>query len=185
MRSHLYRHAGLSLSPRPTELRTPTIPSEEKPTAPSHTRADPAITAIRITLELAGHDLTEILLSRVAQEHGSPYLTVRYNPDDSEDFRRKEKVTAAYARALQDAGWHGALDMGALVLIPGVPPQDTAADSFVAAWSIGVEYAIEAQGAADQARERQLDAGITEALWEVTDAAGRIKQVLTQDPDLS
>lgn len=140
---------------------------------------------MRIALEQAGHDLAEVLVERVAPEGQSHYIVVRYNPLNSDDFAHEETTTTSYTGTLQTAGWQAALDLGSLVLIPGIPPQDTAPDSFIATWSIAVECAVDGQGAADQARERQLDAAVTEALWEVTDAAGRTTQVLTQDPDLS
>ncbi|WP_274036282.1 hypothetical protein [Streptomyces sp. MMBL 11-1] len=149
------------------------------------TSADPAVTALRIALEQAGHDLAEVLFQRVELENQSHYVVVRYNPLDAEKFKREEEMSTSYSETLQQAGWQAALDLGSLVLVPNIPPRDTAPDSYIASWSISIDCAINDQGAADQARERQLDTGITEALWDVTDAAGRSTQVLTQDPDLS
>ncbi|MFJ1662581.1 hypothetical protein [Streptomyces anthocyanicus] len=149
------------------------------------TSADPAITALRIALERAGHDLAEMLVERVELENQSDYIVVRYNPLDAEDFKREEEMSTSYSATLQEAGWQAALDLGSLVLVPNIPPRDTGPDTYIASWSIAIDCAVNNQGAADQARERQLDLGITEALWDVTDAAGRSTQVLTQDPDLS
>ncbi|MET8605551.1 MULTISPECIES: hypothetical protein [Streptomyces] len=149
------------------------------------TSADPAITALRIALEQAGHDLAEVLVKRVEMEDQPHHVVVRYNPLDAEDFKQEEEMSSSYCETLQQAGWQRALDLGSLVLVPNIPPRDTAPDSYIASWSIAVDCAVDHQGAADQARERQIDTGITEALWEVTDAAGRSTQVLTQDPDLS
>ncbi|MFI1189660.1 hypothetical protein [Streptomyces californicus] len=149
------------------------------------TLADPAITALRIALEQAGHDLAEVLVERVELVDQLHYVIVRYNPFDAENFKREEEMSTSYRDSLHQAGWQGALDLGSLVLVPNIPPRDTAPDSYIASWSIAIDGAVNNQGAADQARERQLDTGITEALWDVTDAAGRSTQILTQDPDLS
>ncbi|MFE6273940.1 hypothetical protein ACFVQ9_34705 [Streptomyces goshikiensis] len=147
------------------------------------TETDPAIAAVCTALADARHDLGEVIVARPGDT--ARFLIVRFNPVDSEDFDAEGEMHAAYTVALRAAGWRDALDLGELVLVPEVPLADTGPGTFTAAWAITIGHATDVQDAADQARERQLDLGVTEAVWTVADSVGRTATVHTQDPDLS
>ncbi|MFI1765315.1 hypothetical protein ACH41H_25095 [Streptomyces sp. NPDC020800] len=147
------------------------------------TETDPAVAAVRTALADPSHDLGEVIVGRPGDT--ARFLIVRFNPVDGEDFDAEGEMHAAYTIALRAAGWRDALDLGDLVLVPEVPLADTEPGTFIASWAITIDRATDVQDAADQARERQLDLGVTEAVWTVTDSVGRTATVHTQDPDLS
>ncbi|WP_372412791.1 hypothetical protein [Streptomyces luteireticuli] len=107
-----------------------------------------------------------------------------FNPYGPDAWDQEEEQHAAYTATLRKAGWCNTLDLGRLVLVPGVPTTSSHAP-FTATWSIAIDDASSPQQAAEHARERQIDTGITEALWEVRDAVGRTHTVFTADPDLA
>ncbi|MFG2210990.1 hypothetical protein [Streptomyces sp. NPDC048638] len=150
-------------------------------TSPS--QADPAVSAIRAALDSAGHGLAEVLVTR--PDHGADHIVVRYNPLSSDTWDLEEERNAALTKTLRHAGWESAVDLGTLVFIPEVPLPTTAPATFVATWRIAIDDVHDAQEAADEARGRQLDTGITESIWQVTDAVGRTRSIHCSDPDLS
>ncbi|MGN4161602.1 hypothetical protein ACRWOO_18355 [Streptomyces sp. NEAU-PBA10] len=150
---------------------------------PMTAQADPAVSAVRAALDAAGHELSELLVFR--PDLGATHLVVRYNPLSSDTWDLEEEQNAAFAKTLRRAGWESAVDLGALVFIPDVPAPSTAPRTFLAAWRIAIDDVDDAQQAADEARGRQVDLGITESLWTVTDAVGRSRAVHCSDPDLS
>lgn len=150
---------------------------------PTTAQADPAISAVRAALDAAGHKLSELLVLR--PDRGAEHLVVRYNPLSSDTWDLEEEQSTAYAETLRRAGWESAVDLGALVFIPHVPVPTTAPKTYVASWRIAIGNVDDAQQAADEARERQLDPGVTESLWTVTDAVGRSRTIHCSDPDLS
>ncbi|MEU4077669.1 hypothetical protein [Streptomyces venezuelae] len=150
---------------------------------PTTAQADPAVSAVRAALDAAGHELSELLVFR--PDLGVEHLVVRYNPLSSDTWDLEEEQNTAYAKTLRRAGWESAVDLGALVFIPDVPAPSTAPKTYVASWRIAVDDVDDAQQAADEARARQLDPGVTESLWTVTDAVGRTRTIHCSDPDLS
>ncbi|MFF9786315.1 hypothetical protein [Streptomyces nigrescens] len=144
---------------------------------------DRAVSAVRAALDAAGHKLSELLVFRL--NHDAEHLVVRYNPLSSDTWDLEEDHHTGYTKTLHHAGWTSAVDLGALVFIPEVPAPATAPQRFIAAWRIAIDDVDNAQQAADEARGRQLDPGITESMWTVTDAVGRTRTVHCFDPDLS
>ncbi|MBQ0888589.1 hypothetical protein KBZ94_27330 [Streptomyces sp. RM72] len=147
------------------------------------TQADPAISAVRAALDAAGHELSELLVFR--PDRDAEHLVVRFNPLSSDTWDLEEEQSTAYAKTLRRAGWENAVDLGALVFLPDVPAPTTAPKTYVASWRIAVDGIDDAQQAAEEARARQLDPGVTESLWTVTDAVGRTRTIHCSDPDLS
>lgn len=139
--------------------------------------SDPAITAVRATLSAGGHDLRELLILSFGTE--PRYVVVRYNPWGDTGGHEQDHC-AAYARTLRQAGWARALDLESLVLVPDVPQAATEPGQYIATWQIAAEGTDPASAAAE-ARERQLDSSVTEALWTVTDHLGRTTTVTTSD----
>lgn len=150
---------------------------------PTTSQADPAVSAVRAALDAAGHELSELLVIR--PDLGAEHLVIRYNPLSSDTWDLEEDQNTAYAETLRRAGWESAVDLGALVFIPDVPAPTTAPKTYVASWRIVVDGVDDAQQAAEEARARQLDPGVTESLWTVTDAVGRTRTIHCSDPDLS
>ncbi|MER8118956.1 hypothetical protein [Streptomyces sp. NPDC094031] len=150
---------------------------------PTTAQADPAVSAVRAALDAAGHELSELLVFR--PDRDADHLVVRFNPLSSDTWDLEEEQTTAYAKTLRRAGWESAVDLSALVFIPYVPAPTTAPRTYTASWSIAVDNVDDAQQAAEEARERQLDPGATESLWTVTDAVGRTRTVTCSDPDRS
>ncbi|MCX4826740.1 hypothetical protein OG883_44670 [Streptomyces sp. NBC_01142] len=150
---------------------------------PTTAQADPAVSAVRAALDAAGHELSELRVFR--PDHGAEHLVVQYNPLSSDTWELEEDQNAAYSKTLRRAGWESAVDLGTLVFIPDVPAPATAPRTFVATWRIAIDDVADVQQAADEARGRQLDPGITESLWTVTDAVGRTRTVHCTDPDLT
>ncbi|GGU40788.1 hypothetical protein [Streptomyces violascens] len=150
---------------------------------PSPSQADPAISAVRAALDNAGHELAEVLVSR--PDDKADHIVVRYNPLSSDTWDLEEEQNTALAETLRRAGWEGALDLGALVFLPGVPSPTATPTTFVATWRTEIDNVDDAQQAAEEARGRQLDPEITESLWDVTDAVGRTRTVHCIDPDRS
>lgn len=138
---------------------------------------DAAVEAIRTALADGGHDPGELLVLSFGA--GPRHVIVRFNPD-SDSWAQEEEHCAAYALALQRAGWGRALDLESHVLIPDVP---LAAEpgQYTATWQIDVDGDDPAGAAAAEARERQLDPGVTKALWTLTDHVGRTAAVTTSD----
>ncbi|MFE1189948.1 hypothetical protein [[Kitasatospora] papulosa] len=135
--------------------------------------SDAALSAVRTALADAGHEL--LVLSFGTDPR---HIVVRYNPDD-DSWDQEEDHCAAYAQTLQRAGWGRALDLESLVLIPDVPGA-AEPGQYTAAWQIAVDGTDPASAAAE-ARERQLDPGVTEALWTLTHHLGRTSAVTTFD----
>ncbi|MEW1760557.1 hypothetical protein AB0393_29095 [Streptomyces cyaneofuscatus] len=150
---------------------------------PTPSQADPAVSAVRAALDSAGHELAEILVARPDRQ--ADHLIVRYNPLSSDTWDLEEEQNTALAKTLRRAGWESAVDLGVLVFLPDVPAPATAPGTFVATWRIAIDDVTDVQQAADEARGRQLDPGITESSWTVTDAVGRARTVHCTDPDLA
>ncbi|MEO3976965.1 hypothetical protein [Streptomyces sp. CAU 1734] len=143
---------------------------------PSDRSSDAALAAVRTALADAGHDLGELLVLSIGT--GPRHVVVKYNPD-GDSWDREEEHCAAYAQTLQRGGWGQALDLESLVLIPDVP-DSAAPGQYTATWQIAVD-GTDPAGAAAEARERQLDPGVTEALWTMTDHLGRTSAATTSD----
>lgn len=150
---------------------------------PTNSQADPAVSAIRTALDSAGHELGELRVFR--PDPGADHIVVRFNPFSSDTWHLEEERSTAFAETLRRAGWVNALDLNALVLIPDVPPETTAPGAYIATWRIAIDDVADADEAAGEARGRQLDPGITESIWTVTDAVGRTRTIHAHDPDLS
>lgn len=137
---------------------------------------DAAVEAIRTALADGGHDPGDFLVLSLGA--GPRHVIVRYNPD-GDSWAQEPEHCAAYALTLRHAGWGRALDLESLVLIPDVP-LGAEPGQYIATWQIDAD-GDDAAGAAAEARERQLDPGVTEALWTLTDHAGRTTAVTTSD----
>lgn len=143
-------------------------------TASAHN--DAAVEAIRAALADAGYDPGEVLVLSVGTD--PRHVIVRYNPD-GDSWAQEEEHCAGYALTLRRAGWGRALDLESLVLIPDVP-HAAEPGQYTATWQIDVD-GDDPAGAAAEARDRQLDSGVTEALWTLTDHLGRAAAVTTSD----
>jgi len=136
---------------------------------------DLAVTAIRDALEAALHDLTEILVIRVDPQH----VSLSYNPD-GDDWRAEREMVCAYTATLRAAGWHP-LDLGVMVLVTA--PADAAPGSYTATWTIDIEGADSVQAAAEDARKYQIDPGVSESGWIITNHLGQAETVNVRDRD--
>lgn len=90
---------------------------------------DHAIAAVRAALA-AEHDLRQLNVRRTADP--DTYITVTHRPSQAANLNQEDQH-AAYTATLQDAGWDQALNLGPLVLIPGIPPSDTEPGTYTAA----------------------------------------------------
>ena len=138
---------------------------------------DHAISAVRAALA-AAHDLRQLNVRRTAAP--DTYITVTHCPDPAANHNRADQH-AAYTATLQEAGWDQPLNLGPLVLIPGIPPSDTAPDTYTAAWATTLDGHTDPVDAAYEARGQQHDYELTEAVWTVTDATGRPHVIITDD----
>ncbi|MFI6278003.1 hypothetical protein [Streptomyces sp. NPDC050988] len=138
---------------------------------------DHALAAVREALATA-YDLSLLHIRRTTDP--DTYITVTHRPDPTGD-RDQQVQHSAYAETLQEAGWEQALNLGALVLIPSIPPADTAPGTHTAIWSVTVDDVPDLVDAAYEARALQHDSEITEAVWTVTDATGRRHVIITDD----
>ncbi|MFJ5952628.1 hypothetical protein [Streptomyces noursei] len=138
---------------------------------------DHAIAAVSAALATA-HDLRQLTVQRTADP--DTYITITHCPDLAANHNQADQHTA-YTATLQEAGWDQALNLGPLVLIPGIPPSDTAPDSYTAAWATTLDGVSDPVDAAYEARGQQHDCELTEAVWTVTDATGRPHIIITDD----
>jgi hypothetical protein len=122
---------------------------------------DRAIAAVREALATA-HDLSQVRISRTTDP--DIYVTVTHHPGPAAEDDQDDQHPA-YTRTLQEAGWEQALNLGPLVLIPNVPPADTAPGTHTAAWSATIDDVSDPVDAAFEARELQHDSEVTEATW--------------------
>ncbi|WP_217231372.1 hypothetical protein [Streptomyces anulatus] len=138
--------------------------------------SDAALLAVRTALADAGHNVGELLVLSLGTD--PRHIVVRYNPD-GDLWELEEDRCTAYAETLKRAGWGQVLDLESFVLIPAVPDA-MEPGQYAATWQIAVEGTHPADAAAE-ARGRQLDAGVTEALWTMTDHLGRTSAITTYD----
>lgn len=138
---------------------------------------DHAIAAVRAALATA-HDLRRVSVRRTANP--DTYITVTHRPDPAANHNLAEQH-AAYTTTLHEAGWYQALSLGPLVLIPGIPPSDTAPDTYTAAWVTTLDGLTDPVDAAYEARGQQHDFGLSESVFTVTDATGRPHVIITDD----
>jgi hypothetical protein len=138
---------------------------------------DHAIAAVRAALATA-HDLRRLDVRRTADP--DTYITVTHCPDPAANHNQADQH-AAYTATLHEAGWDQALSLGPLVLIPGIPPSDTAPDTYTAAWATTLDGLPDPVDAAYEARGQQHDYELTEAVFTVTDATGRPHVIITDD----
>ncbi|MFI5864766.1 hypothetical protein [Streptomyces sp. NPDC051546] len=137
--------------------------------------SDHAIAAVRAALANV-HNLRQLDVQRTADP--DTYITVTHCPDPPANQADQH---AAYTATLHEAGWDQALNLGTLVLIPGIPPSDTAPDSYTATWATTLDDLADPVDAAFEARGQQHDYELTEAVWTVTDATGRPHVIITDD----
>ncbi|MCQ1580394.1 hypothetical protein [Streptomyces parvus] len=138
---------------------------------------DHALTAIREALA-AVHDLSLVHVRRTTDPDS--YITVMHHPNPAAQPDQLSKHPA-YAATLQEAGWEQALSLGPLVLIPNIPPADTAPDTHIATWSATIDDVPDPVDAAYEARHLQHEGDLTEAVWTITDATGRCHLIITDD----
>lgn len=138
---------------------------------------DLAHAAVREALATA-HDLSQLRIHRITDPE--TYITVTHRPDLTGE-RDQDDQHSAYAATLQEAGWEQAVNLGALVSIPSVPPAGTAPGTHTATWSATVDDVPDPVDAAFEARAMQHDSGLTEAVWTITDATGRLHIIITED----